>query len=367
MVTGDDQRGGIRVRDYTQGDRMSRSVLKKINIDQVARALIWASMGLGMMEIIMPRRIQKLVGVRRGNYSGLIRAAGIREMMHAFLIFIQARPLTGVWSRVAGDALDLGLLGAAFTTPRVKQNRLSIATASILGITALDVLTALQLNRKRAEAKGYSAITQAELDGRIPGRGFHVMRSITINSSPETLYRFWRNFENLPQFMIHLQEVRVLDERRSHWVTKGPAGTQVEWDAEITDDRPNELIAWQSTTNATVPNSGVVRFEPAPAGRGTVVRVDIEYRPPAGAIGRIVAKLFGEEPTQQIVGDLARFKQVIETGEVVRSDGSPQGLGQKLQRPARPLPDDKMNKMTDKYGKPSRSEYERQRERESMR
>jgi uncharacterized membrane protein len=110
----------------------------------------------------------------------------------------------------------------------------------------------------------------------------------------------------------------------------------VEWDAEITEDRPNEMIAWRSLPDADVTNSGVVRFEPAPAGRGTVVRVEIAYRPPGGAAGRLFAKLFGEEPAQQVKGDLNRFKQVIETGEVVVSDSVPQGLGQKMQRPGRP-------------------------------
>jgi uncharacterized membrane protein len=151
------------------------------------------------------------------------------------------------------------------------------------------------------------------------------------------MYTYWRNFENLPRFMYHLESVERLDERRSHWVAKGPAGTQVEWDAEITDDRPNELIAWRSLPDAQVPNSGMVRFEPGPAGRGTVVRVEIEYRPPGGALGKAVAKLFGEEPGQQVAGDLHRFKQVMETGEVVVSEGSPHGFGQKQQKPAQPL------------------------------
>jgi uncharacterized membrane protein len=156
------------------------------------------------------------------------------------------------------------------------------------------------------------------------------------NRASDELYQFWRNFENLPQFMYHLKAVRVIDDRRSHWEAKAPAGKRVQWDAEITNDQPNEEIAWQSTFNADVPNSGRVRFEPGPAGRGTVVRVEIEYRPPGGAIGKVIAKLFGEEPGQQVAGDLHRFKQVMETGEVLRSDGSMQGYGQKMQQPARP-------------------------------
>ena len=151
--------------------------------------------------------------------------------------------------------------------------------------------------------------------------------------------------------MYHLESVEQMEGGRSHWVAKAPAGTRVEWDAEITEERENELIAWQATEDADVPNSGSVRFVPAPAGRGTEVHVEIEYQPPGGAVGRAVAKLFGEEPSQQVKGDLERFKQVMETGEVVRSEGSPEGLGQKLQRPAQPVETGKEQRKTRKETK----------------
>jgi uncharacterized membrane protein len=125
--------------------------------------------------------------------------------------------------------------------------------------------------------------------------------------------------------MFHLESVLVSDDRLSHWTAKAPAGTTVEWDAEITEDVPDQRIAWQSVEGATVPNRGRVVFSAAPADQGTEVLVDIEYSPPGGAIGELIAKLFGEEPLQQIKDDLRRFKQIMETGEVVRSDGSPEG------------------------------------------
>jgi uncharacterized membrane protein len=109
---------------------------------------------------------------------------------------------------------------------------------------------------------------------------------------------------------------------RSHWRAKGPAGTGVEWDADITVDRPGETLAWQSREGADVPNSGSVTFSRAPGGRGTEIRVELRYHPPAGRFGAAIAKLFGEEPSQQIEGDLRRLKQVLETGEVVHSDAS---------------------------------------------
>jgi uncharacterized membrane protein len=164
-----------------------------------------------------------------------------------------------------------------------------------------------------------------------------VRKSIIINRSPEELYQYWRDLENLPRFMQHLESVRVTGDGRSHWVAKAPAGTSVEWDAEITEDRPNERIAWRSLEGADVDNSGSVEFRPAPGNRGTIVRVEIEYNPPGGAIGALVAKLFGEEPGQQAQEDLRCFKQVMETGEVVLSDGTYRDNGLLTQRPAQPV------------------------------
>ena len=156
-------------------------------------------------------------------------------------------------------------------------------------------------------------------------RGIHVEESMTVNRTPWDLYQFWRNFENLQRFMKHVQSVKVLDERRSHWVINAPAGQTVEWDAEIINDEPNALIAWRSLGNANVDNAGSVRFVPGPEGRGTEVRVVIDYIPPAGVVGKWVASLFGKNPASQIREDLRRFKRVMETGEVPTTEGQPTG------------------------------------------
>jgi uncharacterized membrane protein len=150
-------------------------------------------------------------------------------------------------------------------------------------------------------------------------RGIHVQQVVTINKSPEELYRFWRDFTNLPRIMDHLESVTVQDGKRSHWRAKAPAGNTVEWDAEIINDEPNRIIAWRSLETASVANAGSVRFIPAPGKSGTEVRVTLDYIPPAGRAGAIVAKLFGEEPSQQVKADLRRFKSVMETGEVPRT------------------------------------------------
>ena len=158
-------------------------------------------------------------------------------------------------------------------------------------------------------------------------RGTKLEKSVTINRSPEELFRFWRNFENRPRFMNHLESVHVTGGNRSHWVAKAPAGTTVEWDAEVYNEKENELIAWRSLEGADVDNAGSVRFERAPGGRGTVVRVVLKYDPPGGVIGAAVARLFGENPEQQVDEDLRRFKQLMETGEVATTTGQPSGRG----------------------------------------
>ncbi|HWS53950.1 MAG TPA: SRPBCC family protein [Pyrinomonadaceae bacterium] len=179
------------------------------------------------------------------------------------------------------------------------------------------------------EALGYNSTGGAGLRNSenvsVPAeRGIKVEHSVTINRSPEELYDFWSNFENLPTFMNHLEAVHITGDNRWHWVAKGPAGTRVEWDAEVYNQKPNELIAWRTLEGADVASAGSVRFEPAGA-RGTTVRVSLKYDPPGGALGAAVARLFGENPEQQISEDLRRFKQLMETGEVTTTEGQPSG------------------------------------------
>ena len=176
------------------------------------------------------------------------------------------------------------------------------------------------------DALGFNtAGTARQHAGPRPSAGQKVEQRVTIDRPVEELYAFWRNFENLPRFMLHLEAVHTTDEQRSHWVAKAPAGTSVAWDAEVVDERPNELIAWRSLPGADVPNAGRVRFRAAPRGRGTEVEVVLEYDPPGGILGVGVAKLLGEEPDQQVAGDLRRFKNIMEAGEVPTTEGQPAG------------------------------------------
>jgi uncharacterized membrane protein len=205
------------------------------------------------------------------------------------------------------------VLARALTSNRNDHTRVVAAAAAVLGVTVLDIVAGKKLSRN---------VTGASAAERRRARAIRVTKAITVNATPEEAYRLWRNFENLPQFMAHLESVQVMDERRSYWKAKAPLGATVEWTAEITEDRPNELIAWRSLESADVRNWGRVRFTRLSGDRGIEVRVELNYDPPGGAVGASIAKLFGEEPSVQVDGDLRRFKQVLEVGEVVHSDAS---------------------------------------------
>lgn len=290
---------------------------------RLPRGLGWLSLGVGIPLLARPDAIGRLVGlpdavpVRRA-----LRAVGVQELGSAAALLLSRRPAGWTWTRVAGDVWHLALLAAAVR--RTRHPRTVRAIATLAGVAVVDLVTAVRTSRA----------------ARAQGRMIRAQAAVTVNRSAAEAYRFWRDLENLPRFMNHLLAVRATGSGHSHWTAKGPAGKHVEWTAEITDERPYELIAWRSLPGARVPNAGSVRFTPAPGDRGTEVRVELIYAPPAGRLGRAVAKLFGEEPAQQVRDDLRRFKQVIETGEVVRSEGSPDGTSvrqQVRQRPARPL------------------------------
>ena len=223
-----------------------------------------------------------------------------------------------------------GVAGAALVVLGIRRRSLGGVALAVLGGVLVDRAVS-------GHCPAYAALgIDTSPDQEAPGgtgadpqkyfdRGIHVEQSFTINKSPEELYRYWRQLDNLPTFMKHLDAVTVLDDRKSHWVIDGPAGTKAEWDAEIINDEPNALIAWRSLGGAEVDNAGSVRFVPAPAGRGTEVRVVIDYIPPAGQVGRWVAKLFGKDPDQQIKEDLRRFKNMMEAGEIPTTDSQPRG------------------------------------------
>jgi uncharacterized membrane protein len=281
--------------------------------ESLADFLGFFSIGLGLAQVLAPRGMSKVAGISDadGN-AGLMRALGVREISHGIALLSKQQPKNAAWARVAGDALDLALLGKALANPDNNRGRTLFATANVLAVTALDVMCAKQLSMQP------HTVANAGADEGI----IRTKRSVTVGRPVEEVYSFWRAFENLPRFMRHLERVTIIDERRSHWEAKAPAGTTVEWDAVITDDRPNESIAWRSEEGSDIYNAGRVQFGAAPGGRGTEVRVELEYDPPFGKLGSKVAMLFREEPGQQVQDDLRHLKQVLETGEIVVSDAT---------------------------------------------
>lgn len=274
---------------------------------QLARGLGWFSIGLGAAELFAPKAVSRLIGVN--NHKTLIQLMGVREIAAGIGVLTEENPEKSMTARVSGDALDLALLGVGLASGKSNKTRILAATAAVAGVTALDVLCRKQLSN------GVSAEEPT----------VHSVQSIAINRSPEECYEFWRKLENLPQFMQHVESVEETGEGRSHWVVRGPGGKRFEWDAEITEDVPNEKIAWRSLEGADVVNSGWVRFERAPADHGTFVKAHVEYEPPAGKAGVAIAKFLGKEPGQLVKGDIRRFKNILETGEIPTIDGQPAG------------------------------------------
>lgn len=293
---------GWRPRDRSAG----------LDAERLATGLGWFSIGLGLVEILAPRSFARTLGLKgHGASRALTRAVGLRELASGVGILTERRPVGWMWSRVAGDVMDLALLGAGLTARRTNRGRLAAAAVGVLGATAVDAFCVEQLGRLSRVS------VRTDRDGTL-----RVRRRITINRPPEALHRFWRDFTNLPRFMETVESVQVTTERRTHWRAKGPGGTPVEWDAEVTDERPNELIAWRSLEQAPFRHAGIVRFEPAPGGRGTVVTVEMEYSPPGGALTAAAAKLIGYAPEQQLQEDLRRFKQLMETGQIPVAGGA---------------------------------------------
>ena len=291
--------------------------------DSLERGLGWFSIALGAAAITAPRVVCWLAGVRS---PGVMRLVGARELTAGIGILTQRDRAPWLWSRVVGDTFDLAALSVGLAR-RSTRGRATFAMAAVAGVTALDVLAAMRITGGRAMGH-----TVPGVSGRTD---IYLERSIAVNKSPQECYRFWRSFENLPRFMQTLESVRQLDERRSRWVAKGPMATRLEWTSEITADRPGEEIAWRTLDDSGAANAGSVKFEAAPAGRGTIVRVSVHYSPLGGELGAGLVKLLGHDPPSRVREDLRRFKQMMETGEIPTTRGQPAGRRSLFGRVAR--------------------------------
>jgi uncharacterized membrane protein len=293
----------------------------RLRHDPLVRGLGWASALLGAPQVAAPGGFTQALGVDGTSRHRVATAAvGVRELTAAAGLLARPHP-AWLWGRVGGDLMDLATLTRALKNHNGRGlGRTVAATTAVTAITVTDV---------------YAAVTRTRASAPM-----ELTATTTVTEPPDEVYGLWSDLERLPAFMAHLDEVHVTGPHTSHWRASAPFGKVVEWDAETTQDIPGQLIAWQSVDGADIDNSGEVRLAPAPGDRGTEIQVTLRYDLPGGALGKAAARYFGEEPHQQLDDDLRRFKQISETGEVVRSEGAPGGKrarGEFPQHPARPL------------------------------
>ncbi len=267
---------------------------------RLSRGLGWFSLGLGVTELAAPRTLARMIGVDpEGRTPMAVRTLGLREILSGLGVLLQPRHALPLWVRLAGDAIDLGIVAWAAKARRTNPQRLATAFVAIAGVTALDLIASRRVARAHRKA----------IDP--------VIYAVTINKPVAEVYAFWRRLENLPQFMDYLDAVTERGDGRSHWVARLPIGGTMAWDAEIFDDRPSERIAWRTVPGTVLAHRGEVTFARTPGRDMTEVRVKLELGMFGAAPSPTLAKLLTKP---QIKGDLRRFKQVMETGEVVRSD-----------------------------------------------
>lgn len=229
--------------------------------------------------------------------------------------------------------------GGVLAAYALKRRELPGGAAALAGAALLyrgatghcDLYQAMGVNTANGKGTGMRAAMGSDTREQLGGsRGVHVEQAVTVMKPVSEVYRFWRNFENLPRFMQHLESVAGREEGISHWVAKGPGGMNVEWDARIINEIDDKVIGWQSLEGSMISTAGSVNFRET--GRGTEVRVHLQYNPPGGKLGAAVAWMFGEEPTIQVMEDLRRFKRLLETGEIPTTEGPSSGRAARATR-----------------------------------
>lgn len=278
---------------------------------KVARALGWFSIGLGLTEAAAPKRLSAYLGME--DRAGLVRGFGFRELATGAGVLTQRNPAPGIWARVAGDVLDLATLGSGLAKANGKRNRVVVATGAIVGITLLDVVCARQLSRNGRDAGTASDASTVE-------------RSLTIGQPLDEVYRRWREPQTLPRIMEQMADVTPTDDRHARWSVRGPLGRTLTWETHLVEERPNELLRWQSLPGADLANEGSVRFRPAPGDLGTVVTLRLRFDPPGGPLGAAM-KLTDVVPKMVVGNALRRFKSLVETGEIPTLDRNPSARG----------------------------------------
>jgi len=285
-----------------------------------------AGFGAGMMYVLDPRQGRRRRALARDKVvSALSRAndaigATARDMANRARGVVAETRGHGRAHRRRLDVLQrrwspttralAGATGVALVAQAVVRRTFASGTLGVLGL-GLAARAVSNLELRRVLGTGGSR------------RAVDVQKTINVAAPVETVFDFWRRYENFPRFMSNVREVRDLDGGRSHWTVAGPAGVPVDWDAEITQMVPNKVIAWKTLPGSTVPHAGIVRFQPTPDGT-TSISVRLSYDPPAGAVGHTVATLFGADPKSELDADITRLKALIETGRPAQDAARPE-------------------------------------------
>ncbi len=296
-------------RESPAGTRRRRLSATRVAETVNAENLGLLSLALGLAALLAPRAIGRMTGL--GERDALLRFIGARELTSGFGLLTGKRKTAWLWSRVAGDAIDLAVIATALRSDNPARNRALTTAAVVAAIAAADVAASL-----RGQRSSDSAVNRADA---------YLEAAVITQKTPEECYAFWRDLSNLPKFMRSVESVTPADGLRLHWRLRGPLRSSWEWDAQITTDRPGECIAWKSVEGAEIQQAGMVSFGPATGQRGTFVRLSQHYRPSAGSIGVKLAKLFASDPRSEAREDLRRFRQLIETGEIPSTRGQPSG------------------------------------------
>ena len=305
--------GDQRAPSASQSSNGDGAASPDTDLERLARALGWFSLGLGLAQIASPSGMAQLIGIEDDDATiTMMRVVGAREIASGIGILTQPKPTPWLWARLAGDAMDLALLRSAMASPRADQHRVATATAAVLGIAAVDALCSTRLT-----AEPDPPYETANQSGAV-----HATSAVTVNAPIDTVYGYWEDFQSLPRFMGDFASVQVSGNRQSRWSLTAPAGITLEWDVEITETAHNEQIAWRASEGSHLNASGVVRFRTAPANRGTEVLFDAQFDPPGGELGKKIASFFADALGTKIGNDLRRFKQLVELGEIVLSDDS---------------------------------------------
>ena len=294
---------------------MALGHIERRDLDRFARGLGYFSVGLGLTEVAATRTLANGIGISDVR-PGLIRAMGMREMANGLGILAAPRRPQWMWSRVAGDAIDIGLLALAFTSPRTRRGRISAAITAVAGVTLLDVICARLLSRSRR----YRQVTRRRLSAT---RGIRIQKSVAINSSPSELYRFCRDPSNLSKIVNNLHSVTEIADRRWRWSAKDSAGKNIHWLTQIVEERADELISWRTLDSEPLENSGSIRLIPGLDGRGTIVRVEMLFRP-MQRVGTFL-QMLRVHPEFVAAEALRRLKALMETGEIPTTNGQPSG------------------------------------------